>query len=47
MVFTGGDELEDNDRTLDDYLGSQCPESLKVGSAILFLFIRFSTFVGD
>ncbi|KAG6656292.1 immune-associated nucleotide-binding protein 9-like [Carya illinoinensis] len=29
MVFTGGDELEDNDETLDDYLGRGCPEPLK------------------
>ncbi|XP_028798594.1 immune-associated nucleotide-binding protein 9-like [Neltuma alba] len=28
-VFTGGDELEDNDETLDDYLGRECPEPLK------------------
>lgn len=30
VVFTGGDELEDNDETLDDYLGRGCPEPLKV-----------------
>lgn len=30
VVFTGGDELEDNDETLDDYLGRECPEPLKV-----------------
>ncbi|KAI5391251.1 hypothetical protein KIW84_076193 [Lathyrus oleraceus] len=29
VVFTGGDDLEDNDETLDDYLGRECPESLK------------------
>ncbi|KAL1292482.1 hypothetical protein HN51_053087 [Arachis hypogaea] len=29
VVFTGGDELEDNDETLDDYLGRECPEPLK------------------
>ncbi|PKI31471.1 hypothetical protein CRG98_048138 [Punica granatum] len=28
-VFTGGDELEDNDETLEDYLGRECPQSLK------------------
>ncbi|CAJ2655397.1 unnamed protein product [Trifolium pratense] len=29
VVFTGGDDLEDNDETLDDYLGRECPETLK------------------
>ncbi|PHT54013.1 hypothetical protein CQW23_08475 [Capsicum baccatum] len=29
LVFTGGDDLEDNDETLDDYLGRDCPEPLK------------------
>uniref|UniRef100_M1A2K2 NTGP4 n=1 Tax=Solanum tuberosum TaxID=4113 RepID=M1A2K2_SOLTU len=29
VVFTGGDDLEDHDVTLDDYLGSDCPELLK------------------
>ena len=30
VVFTGGDELEDNDETLEDYLGHECPKPLKV-----------------
>ena len=30
VVFTGGDELEDNDETLEDYLGRECPKPLKV-----------------
>ncbi|CAI0556703.1 unnamed protein product [Linum tenue] len=30
VVFTGGDDLEENDETLDDYLGRDCPQSLKV-----------------
>ncbi|KAF8411944.1 hypothetical protein HHK36_004520 [Tetracentron sinense] len=30
VVFTGGDDLEDNDETLEDYLGRECPEPLKV-----------------
>lgn len=34
VVFTGGDELEENDETLEDYLGHECPEPLK---EILFL----------
>eukprot|EP00262_Sarcandra_glabra_P012881 TRINITY_DN3419_c0_g3_i1.p1 TRINITY_DN3419_c0_g3~~TRINITY_DN3419_c0_g3_i1.p1 ORF type:complete len:399 (-),score=66.10 TRINITY_DN3419_c0_g3_i1:281-1309(-) len=29
VVFTGGDELEDNDETLKDYLGRECPEPLQ------------------
>jgi hypothetical protein len=30
VVFTGGDGLEDDGDTLADYLGGECPESLKV-----------------
>lgn len=30
VVFTGGDDLEENDETLEDYLGRECPEPLKV-----------------
>ncbi|KAK3014977.1 hypothetical protein RJ639_010334 [Escallonia herrerae] len=29
VVFTGGDDLEENDETLDDYLGRECPDPLK------------------
>ncbi|XP_062094887.1 immune-associated nucleotide-binding protein 9-like [Humulus lupulus] len=29
VVYTGGDELEENDETLEDYLGRECPEPLK------------------
>ncbi|KAL6522248.1 Immune-associated nucleotide-binding protein 9 [Orobanche minor] len=29
VVFTGGDDLEENDETLNDYLGRDCPEPLK------------------
>ncbi|XP_047324564.1 immune-associated nucleotide-binding protein 9-like isoform X2 [Impatiens glandulifera] len=29
IVFTGGDDLEDNDETLEDYLGRECPEPLQ------------------
>jgi len=35
VVFTGGDELEDDEDTLDDYLGRECPESLKVFISII------------
>ncbi|KAK4719010.1 hypothetical protein R3W88_017348 [Solanum pinnatisectum] len=38
VVFTGGDDLEDHDVTLDDYLGSDCPEPLKC-----FLTTRLKT----
>lgn len=30
VVFTGGDELEEDGQTLDEYLGQDCPEFLKV-----------------
>ncbi|XP_031121249.1 immune-associated nucleotide-binding protein 9-like isoform X2 [Ipomoea triloba] len=29
VVFTGGDDLEENEETLEDYLGRDCPEPLK------------------
>ncbi|OMO78896.1 Avirulence induced family protein [Corchorus olitorius] len=29
VVFTGGDELEEDDETLEEYLGRECPEPLK------------------
>ncbi|XP_075480833.1 immune-associated nucleotide-binding protein 9-like isoform X2 [Primulina tabacum] len=29
IVFTGGDDLDEDDDTLDDYLGRDCPEPLK------------------
>lgn len=35
VVFTGGDELEDNDETLGDYLGRECPQPLKVSMSII------------
>lgn len=35
VVFTGGDELEENDETLEDYLGRGCPEPLKVSMQII------------
>ncbi|XP_031257032.1 immune-associated nucleotide-binding protein 9-like [Pistacia vera] len=28
-VFTGGDELEENEETLEEYLGRECPDPLK------------------
>ncbi|GFS38462.1 P-loop containing nucleoside triphosphate hydrolases superfamily protein [Actinidia rufa] len=30
VVFTGGDELEENDEMLEDYLGRECPVPLKL-----------------
>lgn len=41
VVFTGGDELEDNDETLEDYLGRECPEPLKVTSQYYELLCTF------
>ncbi|OIT02647.1 putative protein phloem protein 2-like a3 [Nicotiana attenuata] len=32
VVFTGGDDLEYSDVTLDDYLGADCPDPLKEGA---------------
>ncbi|KAG5224604.1 avirulence-responsive family protein [Salix suchowensis] len=29
VVFTGGDDLEENDETLEEYLGRECPQPLK------------------
>lgn len=39
VVFTGGDDLEENDETLDDYLGRDCPEPLKVKRANQILLL--------
>lgn len=39
VVFTGGDDLEENDETLDDYLGRDCPEPLKVKHANQILLL--------
>ncbi len=36
VVFTGGDELDDNEETLEDYLGRECPQPLKVTSISLY-----------
>ncbi|WOG81590.1 hypothetical protein DCAR_0100741 [Daucus carota subsp. sativus] len=29
IVFTGGDDLEDDEKTLEDYLGDECPKPLQ------------------
>ncbi|PPS16853.1 hypothetical protein GOBAR_AA03725 [Gossypium barbadense] len=34
VVFTGGDELEENEETLEDYLGRECPQPLKLTKRI-------------
>ena len=44
VVFTGGDELEENDETLEDYLGRECPAPLKVeylSCLVHFCFYKF------
>lgn len=41
VVFTGGDDFEENDETLDDYLGRDCPEPLKVTKILIFFFFFF------
>lgn len=38
VVFTGGDELETDDVTLEEYLGNECPEPLKVASTFHLCF---------
>lgn len=35
VLFTGGDELEANNKTLVDYLSRGCPEFLEVGDFII------------
>ena len=51
VVFSGGDELEENDETLEDYLGREYPEALKVTHDFLlqitFLFTIASFFAFD
>ena len=42
IVFTGGDELEFNEKTLEDYLGRDCPEPLRVFSAAYQCFCMSS-----
>jgi len=40
VFFTGGDDLEANEETLDDYLGCECPQPLKVSCKYhLYLYI--------
>ena len=38
IVFTGGDELHENNQTLEDYLGHECPQPLLVCVSFLFFF---------
>jgi len=38
VVFTGGDELEENEETLEDYIGHECPQPLKVFYRYYFHF---------
>lgn len=42
IVFTGGDELEDIDETLDEYLGRECPEPLRVTFSSYQIFFLVS-----
>lgn len=50
VVFTGGDDLEENDETLDDYLGRDCPEPLMVNQSNLicysFVWMSFLSLTG-
>ena len=51
IVFTGGDELEYNEETLEDYLGQDCPQPLKVFYHIIIWMniynFLFSLFLGN
>lgn len=40
VVFTGGDELEENDETLDEYLLQGAPEYLKVRNLYATKYLR-------
>ncbi|CAL9232229.1 unnamed protein product [Arabidopsis halleri] len=37
IVFTGGDELEENEETLEDYLTQECPQFLKVSASCFYI----------
>jgi len=39
VVFTGGDELEENEETLEGYIGFECPQPLKV-FFIIIIFVN-------
>jgi hypothetical protein len=43
VVFTGGDELEEDGQTLNEYLGGDCPKPLKV-IIITVILINFYYF---
>ena len=44
VVFTGGDDLEENEETLEDYLGNHCPEPLQVSLLTYSTPLDFSVF---
>lgn len=46
VVFTGGDELEENEQTLEDFL-QDCPLPLKVINHMLFSFFIFGFGLSD
>lgn len=37
IVFTGDDELEENEETLEDYLTQECPQFLKVSASCFYI----------
>ena len=43
VVFTGGDELEADDETLEEYLGRECPEPLKVIFICIWYYCTYYT----
>lgn len=44
VVFTGGDDLEEDEETLEDYLGNRCPEPLQVCLLTYSTSLDFSVF---
>uniref|UniRef100_A0A166FW06 AIG1-type G domain-containing protein n=1 Tax=Daucus carota subsp. sativus TaxID=79200 RepID=A0A166FW06_DAUCS len=40
IVFTGGDDLDYDEKTLEDYLGQNCPKPLQMKSDSLLLSVR-------
>ena len=45
VVFTGGDELEADGQTLDDYLRDGCPEFLTVCLLLLLYTMQYLLFM--
>lgn len=42
VIFTGGDEIEEDGDTLEGYLGRECPEPLQVCFHIIFFHLSLT-----